>query len=71
MVGRSRKTSTLGKMKTRKIRWGKEPNVTVESQEGVTKSDKESIASKGGIKEDAKVPGKAQEDSKTKKRPGL
>eukprot|EP00957_Ditylum_brightwellii_P006758 512868-Ditylum_brightwellii.AAC.1 len=38
-------------------------DATVESQEGITKSNKESVASKGASnKEDAKVPGTDQEE---------
>eukprot|EP00957_Ditylum_brightwellii_P189068 14392725-Ditylum_brightwellii.AAC.1 len=63
MVGKSRTTCNQGKRKNRKQRAVKDLNVMVESQEGITKSGKESVASRGASKkEDAKVPGKDQED---------
>ena len=46
-------------------------NAMVECQEGIAKSNKKSVASKGASIEDAKVPAKAQEDSDAKKGPGL
>eukprot|EP00957_Ditylum_brightwellii_P099764 7599859-Ditylum_brightwellii.AAC.1 len=68
MVGKNRNTSTLCKKKTRKQKPLKDMNAMVESQEGNTKSDKESVASKSTCKgKDVKVPGKDQEYSSAKK----
>eukprot|EP00957_Ditylum_brightwellii_P124300 9474846-Ditylum_brightwellii.AAC.1 len=67
MVKSGGNPSTMCKRMTRRQGWGKDPNATVESQEGIAKSNKKSVASNGASKEDAKAPAKAQEDSNAKK----